>query len=77
MTLVFQALAHFTLQPKRSPWTGPHSPVELVEVIARLHPEVEPDKQQEEGGDKGEEPHALPLRNRNAHRSPHGPAQWV
>lgn len=39
-----------------------YSPVELVVVVMRLPPEVEPDQQQTEGKQEDEGPQQLPLR---------------
>lgn len=44
-----------------------HSPVELVVVVMRLPPEVEPDKQQTEGEEEDEGPQKLPLQEKKKH----------
>lgn len=41
-----------------------HSPVELVVVVMRLPPEVEPDEQQTEGEEEDEGPQKLPLQEK-------------
>lgn len=40
-----------------------HSPVELIVVVVRLPPEVEPDQQQGEGKEEDEGPQQLPLQH--------------
>lgn len=42
-----------------------NSPVELVVVVMRLPPEVEPDEQQTEGEEEDEGPQKLPLQEKN------------
>lgn len=46
-----------------------HSPVELVVVVMRLPPEVEPDEQQTEGEEEDEGPQKLPLQEENMYKN--------
>lgn len=54
--------------PERTPGgalpLAAHSPVELVVVVMRLPPEVEPDEQQTEGEEEDEGPQKLPLQEK-------------
>lgn len=46
-----------------------HSPVELVVVVMRLPPEVEPDEQQTEGEEEDEGPQKLPLQENTKYKN--------